>query len=231
MAIIKCPHCGNDVSDKATSCIHCGSSLVVEPIESSFVCPECKKNIPIDSSICPFYGCPIETTELTNPIASKESKYIIFASIVFILVIALIFIFNGPILSSDENLAYKNAVQLKSMLRDPDSFKLYDDMFLIKVHREDIDDGDYTYTLFKYGGSNAYGAIITDQAVFVDDMYLMDYSDIDETPDKSDEKYIYILQAQIDFFEYQYFSNTDKDKYFETIDINIDKIKKKMDLQ
>ena len=28
MAIIKCPDCGRDVSDKASSCIHCGCSIV-----------------------------------------------------------------------------------------------------------------------------------------------------------------------------------------------------------
>ncbi|MDE6442049.1 MAG: zinc ribbon domain-containing protein [Clostridia bacterium] len=30
MAIIKCPHCGNNVSDTASNCIHCGESLTGE---------------------------------------------------------------------------------------------------------------------------------------------------------------------------------------------------------
>ena len=30
MAMIKCPECGKDVSDKAASCIHCGSPIRVD---------------------------------------------------------------------------------------------------------------------------------------------------------------------------------------------------------
>ena len=30
MAIIKCPECGKDVSDKAEACIHCGYPLKEE---------------------------------------------------------------------------------------------------------------------------------------------------------------------------------------------------------
>ena len=30
MALIKCPECGNMVSDKAIACIHCGSPLIVD---------------------------------------------------------------------------------------------------------------------------------------------------------------------------------------------------------
>lgn len=30
MALIKCPECGQNVSDKATNCIHCGAPLKVE---------------------------------------------------------------------------------------------------------------------------------------------------------------------------------------------------------
>lgn len=30
MALIKCPECGREVSNKATTCIHCGTPLIVE---------------------------------------------------------------------------------------------------------------------------------------------------------------------------------------------------------
>ena len=32
MALIKCPECGKDISDKAVSCIHCGYPLSATPI-------------------------------------------------------------------------------------------------------------------------------------------------------------------------------------------------------
>lgn len=36
MAIIKCPECGNEVSDKARTCPHCGN-----PIDTNVYCPNC----------------------------------------------------------------------------------------------------------------------------------------------------------------------------------------------
>ena len=33
MAIIKCPECGHDVSNKASSCPNCGYILEINPIE------------------------------------------------------------------------------------------------------------------------------------------------------------------------------------------------------
>ena len=45
MAIIKCPECGKDVSDKARSCPHCGN-----PIDTSIYCPKCgSKNVSVIS--------------------------------------------------------------------------------------------------------------------------------------------------------------------------------------
>ena len=36
MALIKCCECGKEISDKATTCIHCGCT-----IEKKYICPEC----------------------------------------------------------------------------------------------------------------------------------------------------------------------------------------------
>ncbi len=42
MALIKCSECGNEISDKATSCIHCGCPVITENVN---------KNKSIDDSI------------------------------------------------------------------------------------------------------------------------------------------------------------------------------------
>ena len=45
MALIKCPECGKEVSDKAEACIHCGYPLsknMVVDIDPSLRCPVCK---------------------------------------------------------------------------------------------------------------------------------------------------------------------------------------------
>lgn len=78
MALIKCPNCGHEISDKAEKCPHCGINLMEfleeqknikeqeekrkqeerekkereekEKIESQIICPECKNSIDKGSS-------------------------------------------------------------------------------------------------------------------------------------------------------------------------------------
>ena len=85
MALIKCPDCGKEVSDKAKNCIHCGCPLnpygspsdarrTYEPHSGSgnpapaggrsgtadsgmmTACPRCGKQIAKDAGACPFCG-------------------------------------------------------------------------------------------------------------------------------------------------------------------------------
>lgn len=53
MAIIKCPECGHDVSDKATSCPHCGFN-----ISTLKHCEECNAIISESEANCPNCGSP-----------------------------------------------------------------------------------------------------------------------------------------------------------------------------
>lgn len=71
MALIICPECGGEISDKAKCCIHCGF-----PIEKGFnksicpvfICPECKKAIREQCDICPNCGSEVD---LSNPMVCK----------------------------------------------------------------------------------------------------------------------------------------------------------------
>lgn len=47
MAIIKCPECNKEISDKAESCIHCGFIIKQEK------CPECGETISRSNKKCP----------------------------------------------------------------------------------------------------------------------------------------------------------------------------------
>ena len=57
MALINCPECGGQISDKATACVHCGYVLVKE---QKILCPECGAEIDANASICGNCGCPIQ---------------------------------------------------------------------------------------------------------------------------------------------------------------------------
>ena len=56
MAMITCPNCGEQISDKAKSCVHCGESL---HSQEKMVCGECGTELKEGMDICPTCGCPI----------------------------------------------------------------------------------------------------------------------------------------------------------------------------
>lgn len=81
MAMIKCPECGQEISDKAKKCIHCGKVLIEEKALKQKVCKECGKAISEEDKICPNCGCPVEEdigqsqkVEVTGVKVSKKGK-------------------------------------------------------------------------------------------------------------------------------------------------------------
>ena len=229
--LIKCPKCGKAISKRAKRCVHCGKVLIDEIMPKLF-CSDCGKEVPFDAKECPYCGCPVENdneesvSRLKKDIRKNIKKAIVpimgFGAI--LLIIFLIVNFMVSNLSEDEQLAYQNAVTMKKMMRDPDSFKLYDEMFLLKHY----DDGniDYTYTIFKYGGANGYGAVTTDEAIFKNGDYIMDYAD---EPDEDNPNYMEQVKVKADLAMYV-LTGGDGD-IWEKIDIDIEKIKKKMEIE
>ena len=69
MAIIKCPECGHQVSDKAATCPSCGVGIAgkVTP------CPECGAIVFNDQAECPVCHRPIEQ----KTVAAQPSKTVL----------------------------------------------------------------------------------------------------------------------------------------------------------
>lgn len=57
MAMITCPNCGEQVSDKAKKCVHCGMVLTQEEKKR---CAECGAELEERTNECPNCGCPVE---------------------------------------------------------------------------------------------------------------------------------------------------------------------------
>lgn len=55
MAMITCPECGAQISDKATACPKCGSPIVVKK-----KCEECGAELPDGATKCPSCGAPVK---------------------------------------------------------------------------------------------------------------------------------------------------------------------------
>ncbi len=84
MAMIVCPNCGEQVSDRAKKCVHCGEILI--PEEKKY-CNECGTELEDGMTECPNCGCPMNDTldvnenpqkvEVTGVKLTKKVKVII----------------------------------------------------------------------------------------------------------------------------------------------------------
>ena len=74
MALIKCPECKKEISDKATQCIHCGC-----PIENKtkYYCEECGKEILETDKVCSNCGCPNSNTSSNKVEKQAKNKFLI----------------------------------------------------------------------------------------------------------------------------------------------------------
>lgn len=97
MAMTTCPNCGEQISDKAKKCVHCGTVLV--PEEKKY-CSDCGAELEEGMDICPKCGCPIENiietektpqqVEVTGVKTTKKSKKIIVIATIAVLAAAII---------------------------------------------------------------------------------------------------------------------------------------------
>ena len=98
MAMIKCPECGQEISDKAKKCVHCGK-ILIEDKPATKICSDCGKENPIDATECVHCGCPFEeekkdeqlvaeSVPVQTPIETKPKKNI--AKIVIPIVVIVV---------------------------------------------------------------------------------------------------------------------------------------------
>lgn len=102
MAMISCPGCGEQISDKSKKCIHCGYILVEEPKKT---CSECGAELEAGATVCPKCGCPVEipTPEVKERVPQQvevtkvnikpqiNKKAIIIAVVAIVLIVCAVF--------------------------------------------------------------------------------------------------------------------------------------------
>lgn len=93
MAMINCPECGQEISDKAKKCIHCGKVLIEEKPKTK-ICGECGQEVPVEATECGFCGCPLDevvvTQEKKMDKISKKNVIKIIIPVVALVVVAII---------------------------------------------------------------------------------------------------------------------------------------------
>lgn len=126
MAMITCPKCGEQISDKAKKCVYCGEILIKE--EKKY-CPDCDTELEEGMETCPKCGCPIENedetkttpqkVEVTGVKVSEKSKKLIIIGIVVVIATAIIVAAGVQI--HKKNAATKAAAQAKKQSEQYDT--------------------------------------------------------------------------------------------------------------
>ncbi len=62
MALINCKECGQQISDSAAVCPHCGA-----PVVKDVYCQSCGTKIPEDTKFCPSCGKPVGQVRAVTP--------------------------------------------------------------------------------------------------------------------------------------------------------------------
>lgn len=108
MALINCPQCGRQISDKATRCIHCGIDLKSTWIQTK-ICAECGNENSVDATECIYCGCPLEEkeespiVEVGEPISVQKvfveqpkdnKKKIVIPAIALLVIVVILLLFT-----------------------------------------------------------------------------------------------------------------------------------------
>ena len=169
MAIINCPECGKEISDKSETCIYCGYPLKETKSEETPK-DETSEKVSIRNNL-----------ENLGRKIGKRRLFVLFGAVLVMMTVILISVISQNVLNEKEKYVYKVVAEYKDMLKDPDSLVLRGDILYVK------DSSNDTYVAFSASGNNSYGAPVTSMPIFKNYSYLGDYDDdLDDFDDPMD---------------------------------------------
>lgn len=95
MAMVQCPECGKQISDKAAKCLYCGCEFVSNDKKT---CVECGEELTEGETVCHVCGCPVDMVS-TSPqqvevtgvkISNKSKKIFIGIAVAVVVTVAAI---------------------------------------------------------------------------------------------------------------------------------------------
>ncbi len=191
MALINCPNCGKQISEKATKCIHCDFELNKK--SEDIICPDCGANISKDVKVCPNCGCPIETKDSNDNTVdlTKVKKKTLLPIIIAIfcvaaLIIGIVFfvLISSFVKKKEYEAKFEKAVYLMfdGALEAESVSSLTHDVWSNTIYEKD------SYLTDKYT-KNSYGDFWDDfnvslAALMLDKDYIADVEDIKKNQDE-----------------------------------------------
>lgn len=114
MALIKCPECGSEISDKAMECPNCG--YILEKKSIAKVCEECGTELEKGVKICPQCGCPVPESEEEKKQKKRKNIRITVLVLIGVSLVAAIIIF-ASIISKQKEEEQAAAAEKEAMIQ------------------------------------------------------------------------------------------------------------------
>lgn len=124
MALVLCPTCGKEISDKAQSCPNCGAPLQSNNTSPAMrICGDCGTALSPDENVCPKCGCPfasaednapqkVELTSVSVSVKHSTKKRMIITAVALFAVICSVFGFKY----------YQSAQAEKQLIADTEQY-------------------------------------------------------------------------------------------------------------
>lgn len=167
MSIINCPECDKEISNLAPNCPHCGYPINQEKAEQK-----------VKDDIIKNLNFKLAKEKISKIFENKTAKIIICSLAILIIIGGVM----GNHIDKYEQQAIDCTEKLASMMKDPNSFRLEDNVLVI------YDETDcYVYIISS--GTNSYGGRVSDISYFVNGEYIGN-DDSDEF-ESSQEKLVF----------------------------------------
>ena len=198
MALVKCPNCGKEISDKAQLCPGCGNALIQEEgqVEKCF-CSECGVEISPNEEICHNCGCPLsspnnniqkdatenvivqdsekiekEIKDFEDKKMIKKSKKltIVLSSIVLVILLGVgsFFAISSLRMNTLEESIYDALVIAAQDMKNPSAMKV------LQIGTVEKDgNGKMTNCIIKFQSTTAVGAVNTEEVILSSTGYFM----------------------------------------------------------
>lgn len=202
MALIKCPNCGNQMSDKALCCPACGYENQAQEKKIQNFCIECGNKLSENDTVCSVCGCPInkehenleqlqkvEVASIQIPKISKQKKTTLIVSIVLLVILIIVaiagifFIRQHTKTIYKENLSAATSSMIMGAIKAEDSGNLIHDVWYNTIYKESDSKTD-KYTKTNHSFNEDFNTSLT--ALMSDDDFKKDIESIKDNQDSTD---------------------------------------------
>lgn len=233
MALIKCPECGKEISDRAKACIHCGYPL---SSEESIISRNQNNILETDSEgdYDVLKLIHIDKKKLFKGIDKLKSNKTSRIILVFLIVLLCFTMISSNTLSDNEKEAVRIVMKYQDNLKNSDSLIIRGDISFISYNR---DGKSYEYVFFNASGENSYGASVTSTPCFVNGQYVCTTKELPTTSeymnmsDSESKLYLGIELALSTWNLYGEDATTKKEEVYESYSVNGKKVAKKLNVK